>query len=321
MDGKSKLGVGFMVGAALTVAVALNGYATEPRFEHVMNIGTEGSGPGQFKYVEDFAFTKNGHLLATDAANSNIQAFDKTTGKYITQFGGKGDDDEHMEKPEGIAVSPDGRVFVADYTTGYVKVYDQNYKWQKTFSEYGEKPGQNIKSEFMDIYDGKLYMAEAGNHRVNVFDLQGNFLFLFGGPGTEPGKLNVAEAAKVNSEGKVYVSDLKNDRIQVFDKDGKFLKMWGKSGSGAGELKTPAGIAIDRHDNVYVTEIGNDRVQVFDKDGNYITMWGKKGSGNGEFGNLHGIIVDKETGWVYVADTANNRIQVFKPAALVMGAK
>ncbi|MCP4403302.1 MAG: 6-bladed beta-propeller [bacterium] len=76
--------------------------------------------------------------------------------------------------------------------------------------------------------------------------------------------------------------------------------------------KPPAGVGIDKDDNVYVTEIGNNRIQVFDKDGNFITMWGRQGSGDGEFGNLHGIIVDKETGWVYAADTANNRIQVFK---------
>ena len=53
---------------------------------------------------------------------------------------------------------------------------------------------------------------------------------------------------------------------------------------------------------------------MFDKAGKFLTMFGKKGAGNGEFGNLHGIIVDKETGWIYVADTANNRVQVFKPA-------
>ncbi len=313
MHDRTRIGLAVFMGAALMVSVATRGHAGDLRFEHVMNIGAEGRGAGQFKYVEDFAFSKDGKLLATDAANSNVQVFDKTTGKYLSQFAGKGDGDDNMEKPEGIAVDPQGNVFVADYTTGYVKVFDKDYTWQKTFSEYGTGPGQNIKSEFMDVYDGKLYMAEAGNHRVNVFDLQGKFLFLFGGEGTEPGKMNVAEASKINSEGKVYVSDLKNDRIQVFDKDGKFVKTWGKTGAGPGELKTPAGVAIDKHDHVYVTEIGNDRVQVFDKDGNFLTMWGKKGTGNGEFGNLHGIIVDKETGWVYVADTANNRIQVFKP--------
>lgn len=298
----------------LVCSLFATGYADNVSFEHVMNIGSEGRDAGQFKYVEDFAFDKNGHLLATDAANSNIQVFDKTTGKYITQFGGKGDEDHNFEKPEGIAVSPEGQIFVADYATGYIKKFDADYNWLQTFSDWGEAPGENMKSEFMSVYDGLLYMAEAGNHRVDVFDMEGNFKFMFGGPGTEPGQMNNPEAAKVNSVGHVYVADLKNDRVQVFDKTGKFLKAWGKTGTGPGEFKTPAGVAIDKHDNVYVTEIGNDRVQVFAKDGTFITMWGQKGAGNGEFGNLHGIIVDKETGWVYVADTANNRVQVFKPA-------
>ncbi len=114
------------------------------------------------------------------------------------------------------------------------------------------------------------------------------------------------------------MADLKNDRVQVFDKDGNFLFLWGRTGSGPGEFKAPSGLAIDKHDNVYLCEIGNDRVQVFDKAGNFLTMWGQKGAGDGEFGNLHGIIVDHETGWVYVADTANDRIQVFKPKAGLM---
>ena len=73
---------------ALTLATAAQ--AQEVRFEHVMNIGTEGTGPGQFKYVEDFAFSADGHLLVTDAAHAYVQVFDKTTGAYIDRFGGKG---------------------------------------------------------------------------------------------------------------------------------------------------------------------------------------------------------------------------------------
>lgn len=283
-------------------------------FNHVMNIGTKGDGEGQFNYIEDFAFDSNGHLLATDAAHAYVQVFDKTTGKFIARFGGKGDADKNLEKPEGISVAPDGRIFVADYTTGYVKVYDKSYKWIKTFSEYGTEPGQNIKSEFTDIRDGLYYMPEAGNHRVSVWDLEGNFKFTFGGQGAENGKMNNPEASKFNSAGELYIADLKNDRIQIFTKDGKFVKTFGITGSGPGEFKSPAGLSFDKNDNVYVAEIGNDRVQVSDKDGKFITSWGKKGSGNGEFGNLHGLIVDRTTGWVYVADTANNRIQVFKPA-------
>ena len=79
-------------------------------------------------------------------------------------------------------------------------------------------------------------------------------------------------------------------------------------------MKAPAGIGFDKHDNVYVSEIGSDRVQVFDKDGNYLAQFGSTGADVGQFGNLHGLIVDRETGWIYVADTANDRVQVFRPA-------
>jgi DNA-binding beta-propeller fold protein YncE len=284
------------------------------RFEHVMTIGTEGTGEGQFKYVEDFAFTREGKLLVTDAVTAWVQVFDAASGKFISRFGGKGEDDANLDKPEGIAVDPDGNIFVADYNTGFIKKYDPAFRWLLTFSDYGSGPGQNQKSEFMDIGHGRLYMPEAGNHRVDVFDLAGKFLFSFGGLGNEPGKMNNPESAKFDSRGRLHVADLKNDRIQVFDKGGKLLGGWGSTGSEPGQLRTPAGIAIDAEDRVYVTEIGNDRVQVFDRDGKFLTTWGRKGSGKGEFGNLHGIVVERRTGTVFVADSANNRVQVFRPA-------
>ena len=298
---------------ALGLALANVVHANELKFEHVMDIGADGIAPGQFKYVEDFAFGKNGELLVTDASHAYVQAFDTKTGKFIARFGGKGDDEASLEKPEGIDVDEEGNIFVADYASSFVKKYDPSYKWLLTFSGYGSKPGQTMKSEFMDIRDGKLYVPDAGNHRVNVFALDGKPLFDFGGPGNEPGKFNNPEAAKFDSSGRLFVSDLKNDRIQVFDPEGKLLSLFGRSGEGSGEFRAPAGLAFDRDDNLYVTEIGNSRVQVFDKAGKFLTMWGRKGSAAGEFSNPHGIIIDRGTGYVYVADTSNNRVPVFKP--------
>jgi hypothetical protein len=57
------------VAMALVVSlIAAAGSASAAGLEHVMNIGLEGVAEGQFKYVEDFAFTKDGHLLVTDAS-------------------------------------------------------------------------------------------------------------------------------------------------------------------------------------------------------------------------------------------------------------
>ena len=99
---------------ALGFALANVAHASELNFKHIMDIGAEGTTPGHFKYVEDFAFGKNGELLVTDASHAYVQAFDARTGKFIARFGGKGDDEASLEKPEGIAVDAQGNIFVAD---------------------------------------------------------------------------------------------------------------------------------------------------------------------------------------------------------------
>lgn len=63
-----------------------------------------------------------------------------------------------------------------------------------------------------------------------------------------------------------------------------------------------------------VTEINNDRVQKFDNNGKFITKWGSPGNGDGQFNTPIGVIVDP-SGYVYVVDGDNKRIQVFAPSS------
>jgi DNA-binding beta-propeller fold protein YncE len=57
-------------------------------------------------------------------------------------------------------------------------------------------------------------------------------------------------------------------------------------------------------------------VSVFTADGAFLYTWGTKGSGNGQFNDPKGIAVDPQ-GYIYVADTANHRIQKFGPTVNV----
>jgi DNA-binding beta-propeller fold protein YncE len=120
-----------------------------------------------------------------------------------------------------------------------------------------------------------------------------------------------------SSSGNVYVADTANNRIQVFSSNGTYISEWGRYGRADGNLRYPAGIAVDSSSgNVYVADTANNRIQVFSSNGTfsngtYISQWGGYGTRNGTFSHPAGIAVDSSSGNVYVADTANNRIQVF----------
>jgi sugar lactone lactonase YvrE len=113
----------------------------------------------------------------------------------------------------------------------------------------------------------------------------------------------------------VYIADYGNDRIQKFSNDGTYLSQWGTKGTDDGQFQGPSGLSIDSNDNIYVTDKNNNRVEVFTSNGQYITQFGGAGAGEGQLLDPEGVGVDKESGDVYVADTGNSRIVVFKPTA------
>ena len=280
--------------------------------ELVSHWGGKGSAPGQFLYVEDFAIDRNGNLLVSDALRADVQVF-SSTGEAIAQINGT-ESGTPLEKPEGVAVDPQGNVWIGDYLSGHILKYDPAYRQVAVYSELGNEVGQTFESEFMTIVDGLLFLAEAGNHRISVYNLGGEFQFAFGYLGTGAGEMNRPEAAKHDSTGRILVSDFGNHRIQFFTQTGDYLGSFGTEGSEPGQMRRPTGIAVDAADNIYVCDSGNDRVQVFDREGVFLYQFGSRGTGPGQFLNLHGIIVDAD-GDVYVADTGNHRVQKFSVPA------
>src|ERR1700680_4191400 len=73
-----------------------------------------------------------------------------------------------------------------------------------------------------------------------------------------------------------------------------------------------ADLAVAKNGDVFIAdgEGPNTRVGKTAKDGAFIQWWGGKGNPPGQFDTPHSIAIDSK-GLVYVADRANNRIEIF----------
>ena len=165
--------------------------------------------------------------------------------------------------------------------------------------------------------DGSIFVADSGNHRIQVFDAAGNFIRKWGSEGPGQGQFSEPWGIAVAQDGTVFVADTWNHRIQAFTPTGEYLRAFGAfmnvqhdAQAEPGKFWGPRGLAIDPEGNLYVTDTGNKRVQKFTPEGQFLQAWGGAGIIPGSFEEPVGIDIDDQ-GNIYVADTWNRRIQKF----------
>jgi len=156
--------------------------------------------------------------------------------------------------------------------------------------------------------DGRVYVVDSINGRIQKFTSEGVFVSKWGTEGTGDGQFDEPYGIAVASDGSVYVADRGNNRVQKFTSEGVFVTKWGSQGEGEGEFGWPDGIAVASDGSVYVADSGNSRIQKFTSEGVFVSKWGPEGTGDGEFSHPEGVAVAYD-GSVYVAETGAYRIQ------------
>src|SRR5262249_23615427 len=114
--------------------------------------------------------------------------------------------------------------------------------------------------------DGNLYVADACNHRIQVFTTEGDFVRCWGTPGDAPGQLSYPYDVAFSSgkDAKLYVVEYGNHRVQKFNLHGESLGTWGGPGRQPGRLASPWALAVDSRGRVHVVDSENHRVQRID---------------------------------------------------------
>lgn len=219
---------------------------------------------------QGLSFDRDGHLLVSDTHYCRVLAF-TPGGELIPekQIGGKyGSGPEEFEWITDCAQDEQGNYFISSYGDfDQIHMLGPDRKFRMFVGKKGSGPGEfRVPRKVSLDPSGLLYVADACNHRIQVFDVSGSqarLVRMWGEEGFAPGKLRYPYDLLVDDAGDVYVCEYGNHRVQKFTSEGVLIGWWGVNGRRPGELIQPWGITQDSRGRMYVLDSYNHRVQRF----------------------------------------------------------
>ncbi|MFH0777466.1 MAG: 6-bladed beta-propeller, partial [Candidatus Eisenbacteria bacterium] len=183
--------------------------------------GGRGSGPGLFDNLMDIAVDRKGNIYAVDMGNDRVQKFD-AAGNFLFSWGVRGDGPGEFNEPRGIAVDRRGDVCVIDTWNHRVQKFSPEGKflsaWTSPSGLYGPRG--------IAAGNARVYVADSGNGRIEVFDTKGRHRASWGKRGSSPGEFAEPVGVAVDGRGFVYVLDSGNCRVQKLDGTGRPVTSW-----------------------------------------------------------------------------------------------
>jgi DNA-binding beta-propeller fold protein YncE len=157
--------------------------------------GHAGSGDGELNRPAGLVCDQDDNLYVVDSGNNRIQKFTKE-GRFLAKCGRAGSGDGEFNQPWGITIDGNGYVYVADWKNHRVQKFTADGKFVAKFGRYGVVPtsvfvqdqvtppemvGKKVAEAGLlnhptDVAvdpEGDVYVADWGNHRVYIFDPEG----------------------------------------------------------------------------------------------------------------------------------------------------
>lgn len=197
-----------------------------------------------------------------------------------------------------VTVAPDGKIWVAAMHDSTFWIIDSNGKYLESWGQSGDGDGQFnfvVKTDGFGAIafdpDGTFYVADTGNHRIQKFDNDRQFVKAWGEFGTDDGQFATPSIVVSDGRGHVYVQDLDRLDVQEFTSDGAFIRTLA---SGAHVYF----IATDVQGHLYVDD--DSMIRIFDAEGMQLPSMDLSSAG----AKASGMAFDAE-GHLYVATVSS----------------
>jgi tripartite motif-containing protein 71 len=259
-----------------------------------------------FNQVYGVGVASSGTVYAVDRVNQRIERF-SATGVFRNEAGSRGVGNAKFSWPEAVSAAPNGKVWVADTRNGRLEVWPASLSTTAAIPAIGTEGGAlgqfNYPEGLTVAANGQVWVADTLNNRVEIYSPATGSFKVIGTRGRGNGQFLSPQAVAVTTTA-IYVADTGNNRIQKLSLTGAFQAAYSIGLSG------PQGIAVSADGTVWVVDTGNSRLVHLTSglqplpDG-----FGGLGSGPMQFDEPHSAVAVGAS--LYVADTYNDRIQVF----------
>ena len=282
-----------------------------------------------------------GNVLVANTPRNLVQNF-SPLGALLLEFGAYGSGPGELPFPTGLALTGEGaglRVLVSDPSNGRVRVFTRDGDFVTSFGGSGQGPGDFIVPVDITIdSSGQVYVVDAGNQRVQVFDDQFRYVRSWGRSSFPVGvAIGELHGISVSKDGFVYVTDPFEDRVHKFNTNGGYISGWSHIRRPTGVVASPSGsvyvtaafgdvgeytgegglirelsgasggLTLDRQGNLYVADRERNVVVKFDANTRQIVQFGGFGFTDGLFDRPFDLGVDS-AGRIFVSDSSNHRV-------------
>jgi len=269
-------------------------YVSDPRVNSVFIYDPNLALVGEIKNLDKplgIAIDTQGYLLVGNDGRNNIEVYDPGDGQFLASFG-----EGQLRMPTAITVGPGGEIYVTDSRNNNIRVFDSTYILIRTIGSQGSGEAEldfPTDAVIVSHTDGgtpvqELYVADQVNHRIQTYDLEGNFIKTIDPPPPPPPpvydnngnrcgwfnpppectptgtKFTRLQALTADAGGRLHVLDIFEADVAIIDVGtGELVDTYGQYGNGPGQLKNPVDVLLTTDNTALVTDARSDEMEVF----------------------------------------------------------
>jgi iron(III) transport system ATP-binding protein len=201
----------------------------------------------------------DGRVAVADTHYHRVLLFNDD-GTMSHKFGTQGTGPGQFVFPVTIAQDPKGFIYVGEYGDRQrIQKFTVDGEYVSEFGQHGSKDGEFQRPSGVAWQDGLVYVVDAFNDRIQVFEDAGKFVRVIRLP-EKSAPLEYPYDIRLNKKNQIYVIENKAARLTILRLDGTIVGRYGHPGRGLDQFYQPWDLTVLSDGRILIADTGNHRL-------------------------------------------------------------